>query len=282
MTNEAREPLLGGSLKKARETAKLTGGQLAERLGWANTTGKSKVSKIEGGRQIPTADEITAWAEATATSDRVRDQWIAMAGQAADERPNYRQRAKAGQQAVQQEYTDLAEHTVRFTFFETVFVPRYLQVPDYSRAVLQEHHEKHGSIDDVTVAAQEKQRSVRYLYDPAKTFTFLLDEPILRRRRFPASIMRPQLDRLMSVIGLDNVTLAIYPSLSRPVGSLTESSFEIFDDIAYIETALSDDRKLLAADVERLETLFARYWQDAVTGDEARALILDAINQLPA
>lgn len=280
MTNEPRDPL-GAELRRARTDAGLSGEQLAERMGWAPTTGKSKISKIESGKQAPTAEEVTAWAQITGLGNRLRDQLIGMAAQA-EAANNYRKRAAGGQAAVQEEYTDLAETTVRFTFFETVFVPRYLQLPEYSRAVLQEHEDKHGSIGDIDGATQKRQASVRFLYDPAKTFTFLLDEPILRRRRFPTSIMRPQLDRLLSAVGLPNVTLAIYPSLSRPVGSSTESSFEIFDDIAYIETALDDSPKRLARDVEVLEGLFARYWQDAATGDDARQLILDAINALPA
>lgn len=282
MTNtEPRDPL-GSSLRKARTAAGLSGEQLAERSGWNVSTGKSKVSKIESGRQTPTADEVTTWAVITGVSDRLRDQWIVMAAQAAEAaRSNYRKRALAGQAPIQKGYTDLAEVTTFFKFFEMTFIPRYLQVPEYTRAVLQEHYEKHGTVDDVAAAAQERQRSVRFLYDPNKTFTFMIDEPVLRKRRFDAAIMRPQLDRLMSVIGLDNVTLAIYPSLSRPVRSLTESSFELFDDTGYIETALEDAPRLLADDVERLEALFNRYWHDAVTGEDARQLILDAVNALP-
>lgn len=281
MSSAERDPL-GASLRKARQDAGLSGEQLAERMGWNASTGKSKVSKIEGGRQTPSVDEVTAWAGITGISDRLRDQLIGMVTHAEATRSNYRKRAARGQGKVQKEYSDRAAETTRFTFFETFIIPRYLQVPEYTRVVVEEHYDKHGITHDVSVDVQEKQSTVRHLYDPAKTFTFLLDEPILRRRRFPPSIMRPQLDRLMSVIGLDNVTLAIYPSLSRPVNSYTESSFEIFDDEAFIETALNDEKTFLADDVERLEALFQRYWRDAVVGEDARPLILDAINNLPA
>jgi transcriptional regulator with XRE-family HTH domain len=280
--DETRDTILGASLKKAREAAGLTGVQLAQRLGWAATTGKGKVSKLEGGRQTPTSDEISAWATATGVNERLRDQWLALAEQEREEQANYRARMAGGQQAIQRQYGDLASHTTRFTFFETFVFPRYLQTPEYMRAILQEHHDKHGTFDDVAAAVKERQGSVRLLLDDTKTFVFLLDEPLLRRTRFPASIMRPQLIQLMSVIGLPNVTLAIYPSLSRPVHSYTESSFEIFDDVAFIETALADERKLLADDVEILERLFARYMQDAVVNEDARPLIADALAALPA
>lgn len=279
------DPVLGSALQKARNAAGLTGEQLAERTGFKTRSGnlaKDKVSKIESGKQLPTAEEVEAWAQATGVSDRVRDQWKLLAEQAEETRSsNYRKRAQQGQQVVQEGYTKRAEETSRFTFFEMTFLPRYLQIPDYTRAVLQEHHEKHGTIDDVAAATRSRQASTRLLYDDTKKFVFLIDEPVLRRTRFGSTIMRPQLLHLMSVIGLDNVTLAIYPSLSRPVNSLTESSFELFDDIGYIETALEDAPRLLADDVEELEKLFERYWRDAAIGEDARTIILDAIASLP-
>jgi transcriptional regulator with XRE-family HTH domain len=278
--DETRSTDLGESLKKARVNARLTGSQLGEQLGWPTATTKGKVSKIERGGQVPSDDEVLAWAAATGVSDRVRDQWLVLAAQGRQEQGNYRKRIVGGQQQVQDEYNKRAAMTTRFTFFETAVLPRYVQTPDYMRLVLQEHHEKHGGIDDVAAAVQARQTSVRFLLDCSKTFTFLIDEPVLRRTRFPAAVMRPQLIQLMSVIGLDNVNLGIYPSLSRPVHSYTESSFEIFDDVAFIETALVDDKKLLVEDVEILERLFARYWQDAAVGEDARTLIAAAIAAL--
>lgn len=282
MSDKPRNTILGASLKKTREAAGFSGVELAQRLGWTTGTGKSKVSKLESGRQTPTPAEIDAWATATGASDRLRDQWLALAEQEREELANYRARAASGQQAIQKQYGDLAANTTRFTFFETFVFPRYLQTPEYMRAVLQEHHDKHGTFDDVAAAVKERQGTVRLLFDDTKTFVFLLDEPLLRRTRFPASIMRPQLIQLMSVIGLPNVTIGVYPSLSRPVNSYTESSFEIFDDVAFVETALADERKLLADDVETLERLFQRYWQDAAVGEDARPLIADALAALPA
>jgi len=277
--DEARTPL-GASLKQARNNAGLTGAQLGEQLGWRPSTIKGKVSKIERGDQTPPDEEILAWAQVTGVSDRVRDQWLTIAAEERREPVNYRQRIAGGQEQIQQEYTDRAESTTRFAFFETAVIPRYLQTPEYMREVLQEHHDKHGGIEDVAGAVRRRQESVKYLLNSSKSFTFLLDESILRGTRFPPSIMRPQLFNLISASRLDTVTLGIYPSLSRPVNSYTESSFEIFDDIAFIETALADERKLLADNVEILERLFARYWQDAVVDEEARAMIADAMAAL--
>ncbi|MEG3628785.1 Scr1 family TA system antitoxin-like transcriptional regulator [Streptomyces poriticola] len=59
---QAREAL-GGRLRELRISAavgRLTGPQLAERLGWVH----SKIYKLEGGRQTATSDDLRAWAEA--------------------------------------------------------------------------------------------------------------------------------------------------------------------------------------------------------------------------
>src|SRR5690348_15657434 len=56
---------LAERLNGLRETAGLTGEALAGMLGWSS----SKVSKIQNGRQLPTAKDIQAWADATGHSE---------------------------------------------------------------------------------------------------------------------------------------------------------------------------------------------------------------------
>src|SRR5262245_59430628 len=61
-TRRARVALME-MLRQVRRDADLTGTALAQQLGagW----GQPKVSKIESGRQLPSADDVEAWAEAT-------------------------------------------------------------------------------------------------------------------------------------------------------------------------------------------------------------------------
>ena len=49
-------------------------------------------------------------------------------------RSDYERRMRNGQSGIQQEYADLGESTTSFRFFENAVVPRYLQVPEYTRA----------------------------------------------------------------------------------------------------------------------------------------------------
>jgi transcriptional regulator with XRE-family HTH domain len=269
---------LATRLKKARGTMTML--ELAIQAGWKES-GKSKVSKIESGKQLPSVEDLEIWAALTGVDERLLGQWKVMLVEAESFRTDYQQRMREGQKAVQQEYTDLAAETTHFRFFESAVVPRYLQVREYTHAVLQEYHDDYGTIDDVDEATDERQASSRYLYDTSKRFDFLIDEHVLRSRRFPPEVMRSQMDRLQSVIGLRHVRLGIYPSLSRPTKKLVRSSFELFDDVGFIETFLSDGPRLLIDDVVQLDKFFNQMWDDAVEGDTARRLILDAISSLP-
>src|SRR3954470_4440364 len=57
---------LGTRLRELRHRADLTGRQLAESLSWQ----ASKVSKIENGKQTPSASDIEAWTAQTNNEDQ--------------------------------------------------------------------------------------------------------------------------------------------------------------------------------------------------------------------
>lgn len=251
---------------------------LAAQAKWLAT----KVSKIESGKQLPSVDDLNTWAAITGIKEPLLGQLHAMLVEAQAFHTDYKNRMRNGQKAVQQEYNDLAETTTSFRFFEMAGIPRYLQLPQYTRALLQEMHDQHGSVDDVDEATAARQESVSYLHQLHRRFEFIIEEPVLRRRRLPPSVMRSQLFHLGTAIGLPNVRLGIYPSLSRQVRWTPQNSFELFDDVGYVETFATDGPRLLADEVAKYDVVMARLWEDAVEGDEARQLILDAIADLPA
>nr|BFE81050.1 hypothetical protein GCM10020093_036510 [Planobispora longispora] len=62
---------LGMQLRQLRETARLSGKDLAERLGWQ----ASKVSRLENARQTPTEDDIAQWGRVTGASPSSSRNW---------------------------------------------------------------------------------------------------------------------------------------------------------------------------------------------------------------
>lgn len=261
-------------LKNARGS--MLASDLAERAGW----NKSKVSKIEAGKQLPSEEDLDIWAELTGADTHLRDQWKGMLAEAQEFRSDFERRMRTGQKELQRQHGDLAESTTSYRFFENAVIPRYLQVAQYTRAVLREFFERHNIPDDVDEATAERQKSVALLYETHRSFAFLIDEHVLWSRRFPPDVMRPQLDRLVSVLGLRNVRLGIFPTLSRPTNTLSQNSFELFDDIGYAETYISDGYRMLIDEVTQYDRVLDRLWADAAEGDDARQLILNAIARL--
>jgi hypothetical protein len=91
--------------------------------------------------------------------------------------------------------------------FETVCVPGLLQTPGYDRRVLTEMVELHDlDISDVDAAVASRIQRQQLLYDTSKRFEFLLAGPVLRWLPCPPDVMRGQLDRLPTVVGLPNMT----------------------------------------------------------------------------
>ncbi|WP_250029875.1 Scr1 family TA system antitoxin-like transcriptional regulator [Paractinoplanes maris] len=279
--DKQRDYLLGKSLRKARADVGLNQNDFGIQAGFAAGTAKGKVSKIESGEQPPSEDDLDQWARVANAPAPLVEQWKELAAaEVARRAANYKSRLKGGQQPIQQEWTKKAEDTTLFRFFETFAVPRYLQVDGYTRAMLSEF-KKFSTVDDLEAAVRERQASAKILYkDDGKTFKFIIDEPVLFRTRFPRAVMRPQLLLLQSFIS-DEDQLRVYPSLSRPVSHLPISSFELFDNVGYIETEVGGAEPLLYDTVVPLATKFDALWNESVAGDDAREIIARALAALP-
>jgi transcriptional regulator with XRE-family HTH domain len=55
------------ALREMRNATGMTGDELTQRLGWKS---RSKVPKLENGRQMPSEDDLRQWAEATGQPGR--------------------------------------------------------------------------------------------------------------------------------------------------------------------------------------------------------------------
>jgi uncharacterized protein Usg len=120
------------------------------------------------------------------------------------------------------------------------------------------------------------------LYDPAKQWEFLIAEPVLRWLLPEAPVMREQLDRLQTVIGLDRVRFGIIP-MGVQLATTPQNTVEIYytdnDVIAVTETYIGENWHL-AADAAKYARALDLQWEDAVEGDAARELIVRAKDSL--
>jgi transcriptional regulator with XRE-family HTH domain len=270
---------LPGRLHAMRVQAGLSGKQLGDEHGWA----QSKVSRIESGKQLPSEDDLRAWVRSCQADPGVVDELLALREEARVARATFRSRMAQGQQQVQASYNDIVASARVIRHFETVYVPGLLQVPDYARRVFREMIALHDlEIDDVDAAVATRMQRQQALYDPGKTFEFLLAEPVLRWLICPPAVMRAQLDRLQTVIGLDRVRFGVLP-MGVELGTTPQNSFQIYvseEPLAVVET-FTGETFMQGDQAAAYGRALDRMWEEALTGERARERILAATQALP-
>jgi transcriptional regulator with XRE-family HTH domain len=258
-----------------RKAAGLTGDQLAAALGWGPKSGPTKISKIENGRQMPSAADIRAWANATGYAEEAGELLDLLADL---ERVHMRRRRmlRGGEAPLQEDYDQRTRAAKHFRNMEIAFIPGLLQTSAYARSIIMQVSAVYG-ITDIDVAVQARMRRQDILYDTSKVFEFLITEAALRLRPCPVQVMLGQLDRLLG-LGLDNVTLGIIPF--GPELTITPvNGFLLLDDRLIIETYSGEDQE--HGDESAIHhRIFDTFMSNALTGDEARRLIMAAAASL--
>ena len=268
---------LADRLRALRTQAGLSGKQLAAANGWA----PSKVSRLENGRQTPAPADIHMWARACGADDSTTQDLLRILGEVQSVYRDWRRRMRHGQTVVQDGYNQLVSESRLIRHFETVYVPGLLQTPDYARRILTEMVDLHNlDIVDVNAAVATRMQRQQLLYDSSKQFEFLIAEPVLRWLLCPPDVMRGQLDRLQTVVGIPNIRFGILP-LGVPLITTPQNSFQLYDDVAMVETFVGetthrdDEAAAYARVIERL-------WDEALTGENARRLLIRAAQDLRA
>ena len=265
---------LAERLVRLRKAAGLTGDRLAEIAGWP----RSKVPKIENGRQMPTDADVTAWAEACGRPDVIPDLLDALSDAQAVHR-QWRHQLRAGHATLKAEFDALVRASKRVRNFEVLLIPGLLQTPDYARYRALEAVRLQGTagegVED-TVEAQVRRQDV--LYGTGKTFEFVVTEAAFRLLLCPRDVMLAQLDRLLVASTLSNVTLGIIPAGTElPVAPMV--GFLTVDDMTVVETFTSADT-IPGRESAAYEHIFGELLAESVTGDEARRLITAAAADL--
>lgn len=263
--------VLADRLRSLRRRSGLSGKDLAVRLGCH----PSRISRLEHGRQLPSAGDLRTWADACLASGNEYAELREMLRRAEAVHRDWKRRMRQGQGPVQADYNQLVAGSRSVRHFEIAWIPGLVQTPEYARQVFREQADLHGlDVHDEDVAVDVRMARKRHLYDPAKRFEFLVAEPVLRWRVCPADILDAQLDELVSVADLPNVRIGVLP-LDRALATTPQNAFQIYDDLTVVETFTAEtyyDRATSAA----YQRILERLWRDAMIGDEFRLLIRSA------
>jgi transcriptional regulator with XRE-family HTH domain len=263
---------LADRLRRLRTSAGLTGDQLASRLGWART----KVPKIENGRQMPTEDDIARWVEACGQPPEIASELLELLTQGQTIHRQWKHRLRQGHVTIQASWDRLVRqaHTIRN--YEIVVIPGLLQTPEYCRyralEAVRNYGAAQGGIDEAVSARMRRQE---VLYEPGRTFEFVITEAALRIGACPPEGMIGQLDRLNILSQLPNITLGVIP-LGVALPAMPQNPFMILDDTVITETHGSEV-SIGSDEAETYRRLADALLAEAVTGDDARALITSAV-----
>jgi transcriptional regulator with XRE-family HTH domain len=273
-TRKAREGL-GLRLRELRKDAGLTGRALADATGWHFT----RVSKIENGVQSPTDQDIREWCAVCSAEHQVAD-LVAQARAVESMYLEFKRQTRAGMKQMMLAPMPLYERTERFRIYEHHTIPGLFQTVAYARAMLQFWFgflETRNDIDEAIAARMARQA---VLYERGRTFAAVLEEATLYTRYGDAETLAGQLDRLLSLMSLPNISIEIVPmTVEREV--VGQVSFWIFDDqLVCLETPTASIEVTSPQELGLYARMFDHLRKPAVYGKDARNLVLLALEKL--
>lgn len=265
----AREAL-GARLRELRTEAGLEGKDLAARLGWQT----SKVSRLQNGKQTPTREDLSAWARALERPHVEPELHGLLAGLHMKQRNrSWRKQLAGGHRGRQEIAVRQTEATTLIRGLEVSRVPGLFQTPEYARVVFDanaEFREIPATTDD---AVEKRMRRQEALYDPEKSFRFLVCEAALYHRPCPVHVMAEQLDRLYNLVGQRRIELGIIP-FGAQLRRTAPHAFWIYDRRLVIVETISEELWLTG---DEDLALYERAWEwlaeSAEYGAPARRLI---------
>ncbi|MCG5214216.1 helix-turn-helix domain-containing protein [Streptosporangium sp. KLBMP 9127] len=265
---------LGSQLRQLRETAHLSGKELAERLGWQ----ASKVSRLENARQTASEDDVVVWGQAVQAPPGVVDGLIAQAIRLLERHDSWRQRHRGGLAALQEDIRDLEARTKRFRVFEPGVIIGLLQTAEYARHIFTKVKRLYSASEEIDSAIRVRMQRQEILYDQSRRFRFVVPEAVLRYRLAPLNVMRGQLDRLLAVSTLPNLEFGVIP-FEAPLPSALVNGFYIYNEaMVGVPTRTKD---LVLRDPEDI-AFYARTFEElaevACFQDDARGVIFRVLN----
>lgn len=258
---------LAAALRDLRNASGLSGERLAVRCG----VSQSKVSRIETGRILPSVVDVQMILDALAVDDETREDLLKLARVANTEYQDVRASVRRGIHHKQRQLSSLEANAEHMRHFLPTLVTGLLQVPEYMSAALAPPA---GPISgDISPTLALKLRRQAILHDKTKQFEFLLTESALRWRLCAPSIMAMQLDRIISVSQLPNVSVGVL-LLDAEVPDGAYHTFVIYDDKLVTAELFSGQVALRdPKDVDYYSGLFEFFSERAKLGQDACSVL---------
>lgn len=213
---------LAGTLRRLREESGLTGTQAARVV----DISQSRISRIEGGRFVPTDDEIRALCKLYRAPAPVRRDLLQAARDLRAETVTARTVISRGSWKMQARFGRIEKMSAEVCVYQPALIPGLMQTPDYARLVFADG----GDITDEELDKVVAERVARGdVLDSGREFTFIVAEGALRWQAGSPQVMIGQLERLAEVIrARPNVRFGVIPQ-SRGARVFTTHGFSLYD-----------------------------------------------------
>jgi transcriptional regulator with XRE-family HTH domain len=261
---------LGNRLRQLRQKAGLSGADLARLL----NTNQPRISRIETGYSVPSLDDVRAWADATNATDDEKAELAALVGRLATQATSWRILHRLGLTQHQRALGQLEREVTALHTFQPTMVPGLLQIADYARRVMAQGNP--SSQADLAQAVAQRVERQTILYDQSKRFEFIVTESALRWRPGPPELMAAQVDRLMSVASLPNVSLGVL-MLDQEAPDAYLHPFVLWElegeTLVTVETLSAELQINEPQELEVYRRTLERYRGAALWSDEAIAVV---------
>jgi hypothetical protein len=239
---------------------------------------ESKVSRIEHGAALPTAEDIRAWCESCGAYDQTEDliatlravdgMWI-----------EWRRMERSGLRLAQAAQQPLYERTRVFRVYAPSILPGLVQTEAYTAAVLRAIQRRRSIRDDVEDAVGVRMDRQQVLHEGDHRFVFLIEESALTVGFGGAEIMAAQLGHLVVVSALPSVVLGIIPTRPDRDTAWPVEGFWMFDNEQVAVELISGHLTVTQPrEIAMYAQVFAELGDLAVYGKAARRLISAAID----
>lgn len=194
-------------LRAARLKKDLTQDQVARAMDWS----LSKMNRIEKAKTGISTNDLKALLPLYEITDEKRIGELLALARAARRPPWWQQYSEVAPTTLL-ELIDYESAASAVNQFEPMFVPGILQTEEYATAVLRVAYGEESSAKRVPalVELRTKRRDLLTSQDAA-TFSFVLDEAVIRRVAGTADVTSRQLLDLVSLAELPNVSIQVVP-----------------------------------------------------------------------
>jgi transcriptional regulator with XRE-family HTH domain len=254
---------LGQKLRLIREERRITGPELAQRLGYS----QSGISKIENGHLKPSVEYVRSFCRVLSLPKSEREELIELAYLFLLEYSKW-QSATPGTIARFQRIVERRESRARgIRDFQSLLVTGLLQTEEYATALFMLLGEQDEGALAKAVRLRLRRQSV--LKEKTKLFKLVLSEQCLRNIIGNKRIMDAQLRRILELVQThDNLHVKILPIDTR-VGGVAINSFTLFDEkLVTVETVSMELSLWSDTEVAQYMSLFQALDQASLGGEE--------------